>query len=160
MRTKNATRTVLLDDEGKVAIINVGKFGYYKIPGGGIEEGEELVESARREVLEESGCDSEIIAELGRVETDIPGWGMHDVSDGFIGRVVGEKKSPKFDDYEAERGFSVEWHESLDEAIRMIEANDQAADSDAAILQARDLAFLKLARLHLEQQRLARAMNL
>ncbi len=43
-----------------------------------------------------------------------------------------------------ERGFAVEWHDSLPEAIRVSEAND-VVDPDAARLQARDLAFLKRA---------------
>lgn len=38
MKIKNAARMVLLDDVEKVAIINVGKSEYYKIPGGGVEE--------------------------------------------------------------------------------------------------------------------------
>ncbi len=155
MKTKHATRTVLLDTEDRVAIIKVGKYGYYKIPGGGVEDGEDLSESAKREVLEESGCDSEIIAELGRMETDILDWQLHDISDGFIGRVVGEKRPPKFDDYEQERGFSLEWHDSLDDAIRMIEANDNVVDPDAAILQARDLAYLKLAKKYLDSEKRA-----
>ena len=150
MKTKYATRTVLLDDENRVAIINVGKYGYYKIPGGGVEDGEDLRKSAQREVIEEAGCDCKIIAELGRMETDIPGWDMHDVSDGFIARVVGEKKAPEFDDYEQERGFSLEWQENLADVIRMIEANNSVADPDAAILQARDLAYLKLALKYLD----------
>ena len=145
MKTKHATRTVLFDDKNRVAVIYVGKFGYYKIPGGGVEDGEDSRESARREVLEEAGCNSEIIAELGRMETDIPDWNMHDVSDGFIARTIGEKRAPEFDDFEKERGFSLEWHESLESAIRMIEANNNVADPDGVILQARDLAYLKLA---------------
>jgi len=40
--------------------------------------------------------------------------------------------------------------ESLDDAIRMIEANDRVADHNAAILQARDLAYLKLALKYLD----------
>ncbi len=143
LKVKYATRTVLLDDVGRVAIIHVGKFDYYKVPGGGIEAGEGLREAARREVREEAGCDCEIVAELGRVETDILGWNLHDVSDGFVARVVGEKQEPHYDDFELERGFSVEWHESLREAIALIE-NNRVSDADAARLQARDLAFLKL----------------
>ena len=56
MKIKNAARMVLLDDVEKVAIINVGKSEYYKIPGGGVEEGAILVEAVEREVREESGC--------------------------------------------------------------------------------------------------------
>ena len=80
MEVRNATRTVLLDQDNQVAVINVHKHGYYKIPGGGVESGEELIDAARREAKEESGCDSEIVAELGRIETDILGWNMYDIS--------------------------------------------------------------------------------
>ena len=68
-----------------------------------------------------------------------------------MGKVVGEKGIPKYDDYERERGFSVEWHD-LDEAIRMIEKNE-VDDRDKKVLQARDLEFLKRARRHLEKIR-------
>lgn len=145
-----ATRTVLLDNVGGVAIIHVEKFGYYKIPGGGVETGEDLQSAAQREVLEEAGCDCEIIAELGRIENDLPGWDMRDISDGFLARVVGEKRSPRFEDHEAERGFTLEWCESLDVAIAKIEQNP-VASSEAAILQARDLDYIKRAKMYLEQ---------
>jgi len=142
---------VLLDGEGRVAVVNVRKYGYYKIPGGGVEEGEGLEESAKREVLEEAGCECEIIGSLGRKETDVPGWDLHDVSDGFVAKVVGEKKPPHFDDYEEERGFSLEWHDSLDAAISTMGSNS-VSDPDAAALQLRDLVYLKLAKEYLDNQ--------
>lgn len=40
LKLRHATRTVLFDQDDKVAILNVTKHGYYKILGGGIEEGE------------------------------------------------------------------------------------------------------------------------
>ena len=141
MEVRNAARMVVLGEEGKVAIINVGAAEYYKIPGGGVEVGEDVIEAAKREAREETGCETEVIGELGRIETEIAGWNLHDISDGFIGRVVGEKKAPEYDDYEKERGFSVEWYD-LDEAVRMIEAN-VVEDRDKKALQARDLEFLK-----------------
>lgn len=144
MRVKSSARMVLFDRAGKVAIINVGESEYYKIPGGSVEEGESLTEAVLREVREESGCEAEVTGELGRVETDIFGWGFHDVSEGFMGKVVGEKGMPDYDDYERERGFSVEWHD-LDEAIGMIEKNI-VEDRDKKSLQSRDLEFLKRAR--------------
>lgn len=151
MRVKKSARMVVLDGEGKVAIINVGESEYYKIPGGSVEEGESLTEAVLREVREEAGCEAEVIGELGKVETDIFGWGFHDVSEGFIGKVVGEKGLPEYDDYEKERGFSVEWHD-LDEAIAMIEGN-VVEDRDKKALQARDLEFLKRGQEYLKEEK-------
>ena len=42
MQDRHAVRVVLLDDIGQVAVIYVNKHGYYKIPGGGVETGEDL----------------------------------------------------------------------------------------------------------------------
>ena len=120
LKPKYATRTVLLDQDGRVAIINVTKHGYYKIPGGGVEEREEIRAAARREVLEEAGCDCAIVERLGQLETEVPVWGMLDISEGFIARVVGEKMQPKYEDWENERGFRIEWFNDLDSAIETI----------------------------------------
>lgn len=145
LREKYATRTVLLDEDGKVAIINAKKHGYYKIPGGGIEEGEDVKDSARREVLEEAGCDSEITDELGKMTTEIPVWNMLDTSEGFIAKVVGEKGMPNYEEWENERGFEVEWFDGIDTAIKTIEANS-VKEPGMEPLQKRDLEFLKRAR--------------
>lgn len=149
MEVRKAARMVLLDGEGKVAIINVGESEYYKIPGGGVEDGEDLLEAAKREAREETGCEAEVIGELGRIETDIAGWDLHDVSEGFIGRVIGDKGAPEYDDYEKERGFGLEWHD-LDEAVRMMTENE-VEDSDKKALQERDLEFLRRAQGYLRQ---------
>lgn len=151
LKPKYATRTVLLDEDGKVAVINVTKHGYYKIPGGGVEDGEEIEIAARREVMEEAGCDCTVIGELGRLETEIPVWGMLDISDGFIARVVGEKLQPKYEEWENERGFQVEWFESLDLAIATIEQN-AVAEPGMDVLQGRDLMFLKMAQASMDLQ--------
>lgn len=150
MENRRAARTVLIDDDGKVAIIYVKKHNYYKIPGGGVEAGESSEDAAKREAFEESGCCCEIIARLGQLENDLPGWELHDISEGFLAHVVGAKQQPQLDDYEEERGFISEWAPDLATAIAQIEAN-KANDPDAAILQARDLTFLKLARDALEK---------
>lgn len=150
LKPKYATRTVLLDQDGRVAIINVTKHGYYKIPGGGVEEREEIRAAARREVLEEAGCDCAIVEGLGQLETEVPVWGMLDISEGFIAHVVGEKMQPKYEDWENERGFRIEWFNDLDSAIETIEQNE-VTEPGMDALQGRDLAFLKMARDKLSQ---------
>ncbi len=145
LKPKYSTRTVLFDDDEKVAIINVTKHGYYKIPGGGIEDGENISDSARREVREEAGCDCTLIGELGRLETEVSIWDMLDISDGFIAKISGEKLVPKYEAWEKERGFEVIWFDNLDEAIATIEQN-VVFEPGMECLQSRDLRFLKLAR--------------
>lgn len=150
LKPRNATRTVVFDKDGKVAIINVEKHGYYKIPGGGIEEGEDLDDAALREAKEETGCDCVIIDKIGQIETEIPAWEMLDISDGFIAVVSGEKNSPEYEDWEKERGFKVEWFDDINSAIKTISQN-VATEPEASTLQKRDLTFLKLAKEKLDQ---------
>lgn len=145
MQPRHAVRAVLLDQNHQVAIIYVQKYNYYKIPGGGVEPNEDLLRAAQREILEETGCNSEIVTHLGQIETDLPDWNIHDVSDGVIARVLGEKRPPQFEVHETERGFTLQWSPSLDDAIRLFESHHDIADPTAALLQARELKFLKLA---------------
>lgn len=47
-RKRGAARAVLLDDEGGVYLLNVSKHGYQKLPGGGIDEGENIQQALER----------------------------------------------------------------------------------------------------------------
>lgn len=145
LKPRHAARTVLFDQDGKVAIINVTKHSYYKIPGGGIDDQEDASDAARREAKEETGCNCTILEPLGQIETAIPVWNLYDISDGFIAQVSGEKAQPQYEEWENERGFSIEWFDTLDQAIATIEAN-VVAEPGMDSMQARDLTFLKLAR--------------
>src|SRR5690554_273861 len=51
----------LLVHEDKIAFLHVTKYGFHKLPGGGIEVGESHDDAFTREVLEETGCSCEII---------------------------------------------------------------------------------------------------
>lgn len=150
LRERLATRTVLLDEAGRVALLKVEKLDYYKVPGGGVDEGEDTATAAKREVREEAGCDCEIVAPLGELVTEIPGWGNRDTSVGYLAKVVGEKGTPQYEDYENERGFGLIWAESLPAAIELLE-NHAVLDPDAKLLQGRDLAFLRRAQEYLSQ---------
>lgn len=145
LKPRFATRTVLFDQDGQVAIVNAMRHGYYKIPGGGVEDGENIQDAAAREVKEEAGCDCDIIGELGRVETEIPVWEMLDISDGFVAVVKGNKSQPIYEGWEQERGFQLEWFSDIDTAISTIE-NNVVTEPGMDVLQERDLNFLKLAR--------------
>lgn len=66
--TRKAVRAILINDSGEIAILHKSKKNEYKLIGGGVEKNENLEQALRREVLEESGCEMQIIKELGYTE--------------------------------------------------------------------------------------------
>ena len=51
---RRSARSIIIRN-GKVALIHSLKYNYYKFPGGGVEEGESLVDALIRETREEAG---------------------------------------------------------------------------------------------------------
>lgn len=66
--TRNSSRGLLLDNKLNVAMMYMTKHDVYKLPGGGLEEGETKEEAFLREIKEETGYDAEIIGNLGYIE--------------------------------------------------------------------------------------------
>ena len=66
--TRNAVRVILTNDSGQVALLNKQKKNEFKLIGGGVDDGETLIDALKREVLEEAGCEITDISEIGFVE--------------------------------------------------------------------------------------------
>jgi 8-oxo-dGTP diphosphatase len=64
---RKAARAVVFDDDNKIAILKVAKRNYHKLPGGGVEDGEDLMKALEREVIEEAGCKITVTEEVGRI---------------------------------------------------------------------------------------------
>lgn len=64
-KIRKAVRTILLNSSGECALLSVTKENYFKLPGGGIELGEDIESALRREVKEEVGADIDIVKEVG-----------------------------------------------------------------------------------------------
>lgn len=99
---------------GKIAMMHSLKYDYYKLPGGGIEEGEELRDTLVREVKEESGLvvKKDTIKEFGYVRRIEKGM-FEDIfmqeNYYYLCDVEYDVSSQELDDYEAEEGFTLEF---------------------------------------------------
>lgn len=112
MHTKNAARTVIVDEQGLTALIDVRHGEYFKIPGGGIEPGESEEQAAIREALEEAGCQVELVQKIGEHEfIDYnPKFGEtrhHSVC--FLAKKVGNSAATAFDEWEQSNQMKLIW---------------------------------------------------
>lgn len=100
--------------EGRLAMMHSLKYNYYKLPGGGIEEGESLEDTLVREVREESGLivKKDSIKEFGYVRRIEKG----KIEDIFVQEnyyflcdveEIGQEQ--ELDDYEEEEHFTLEY---------------------------------------------------
>ena len=115
-----AARGIILNSEGKVAIQAKSNTKEYKLIGGGLEEGEEPSEGFKREVLEETGCNINIIEKLGIVEEYINLKGAKHISHVFVAKVIDDTHSLGLTEKEIVEGANLIWV-SPQEAIKLIE---------------------------------------
>lgn len=139
---RNAARAVVLNDKNEVAIIPVKKENsfYHKIPGGGIENGEDIEVALKREVLEELGGEIEIIDEIGEIlEFRAP---IKQISYCYLARLASKISSQNLTDFEKNLGFEqAEWL-PIDEAIKTFE-KDKPKSYHAVFMSFRDKIFLE-----------------
>ncbi|HVZ12238.1 MAG TPA: NUDIX domain-containing protein [Patescibacteria group bacterium] len=139
-RVRTASRGVLVHD-GKVALLNVTKKGYHKLPGGGIEAGETYEEAFKREVVEETGCQCEI-KDGNAVTVEYRGeQKLLQISYVFRAEVVGEPGQPVFDKGEIEEGFVLEWYPIAE--VETVFGNDQQEAPEDKFIHMRDSEIFK-----------------
>ena len=109
-----AASTLILDDEGRVLLVRRGSEpyrGYWSLPGGHIEHGEDSLEAALRETVEETGIEPEIHGLAAIAE--VIGAERHYVILVYWGRGSGEPR-PASDALEA---AWVGWDKALRETL-------------------------------------------
>lgn len=140
-RIREAARAVVVDENGRVALLKVGKHSYHKLPDGGIDEGEDKIEALSREFIEEIGCDANVIAELGAIVELRDKWELKQTSYCYLAKQFGPISEPEFTPEEIADGFSVVWVDSVDIAITLLE-NDRPTNYEGLFIQKRDLTLL------------------
>ncbi|HII29739.1 ADP-ribose pyrophosphatase [Candidatus Woesearchaeota archaeon CG08_land_8_20_14_0_20_47_9] len=142
-RLRNAARAVLFDKDDNIALLFVSRHNFHKLPGGGLDPGEDIRTALKREVLEETGCTIAITGEVGRVVEYRDKYRLKQISYCFIARVKENSQKTSLTEKEKRQGLQLTWVK-LDEAIRLIE-NDQPNTYEGRFIVRRDLAFLRKA---------------
>jgi 8-oxo-dGTP diphosphatase len=140
LRIREASRAVLFNKDDLIPLLFVSQHNYHKLPGGGIDEGEDRLQALVREILEEVGSEIEVTREIGKIIEFRSKQNLKQTSYCYLGEALSEGE-PSFTKKELRRGFRLVWT-SLDEAIFKIESDKPESYSGYFVRQ-RDLAFLK-----------------
>lgn len=137
-----AVRAIVIDEKGKIALLNVSKHGYYKIPGGGIENSEDNKIALQRECLEEIGCDIEVLGEIGKIVEYRKFSKLKQISYCYFAKTTGKKKNPKFTQEEIASDFKVEFVSYKKSLDYFYESSSDDFEGRLYIVP-RDLTFLE-----------------
>lgn len=118
-KIRYGARGIVLNNN-KIALFNKTKKNEYKLPGGGIDEGESPEEAFKREVLEETGCEVEIIEKLGTIEEHKTHDNFKQISHVFVSKVINDTYKLNLTQKEQDEGSNLVWV-SLQEAYDLID---------------------------------------
>lgn len=122
-RDRPTVKVVLFNDAGDIALIGNKVNEFFLLPGGGIDEGESAIDGVRRECLEETGCEIEILGELGITEDFRLRDSKHCISFGYSARATSHG-TPSLTESEADIGAYVKWI-SLAEAKALLTLQEE-----------------------------------
>lgn len=142
---RHAVRAVVVDEDGKVALLHVTRDKYYKLPGGGIEASEDKMAALERECYEEIGCKVEVVDEIGQIVEHRKFCSLKQTSDCYFAKLVGDKGKTNFMEDEIEEGFTEIWVD-YDKAVSLVSTNVAVGLEGRSYIVPRDETFLKAAK--------------
>lgn len=118
-RVRLGARGIIINSEGKIAILNKFNKNEYKLVGGGIDDGETPEEAFKRESLEETGCNIEIVKSLGIIEEHKSLDNFKQISYLFVAKVINNNHNLNLTEKEKDEGARLLWVDA-NEALNLI----------------------------------------
>ena len=137
---RKKARAILINEDGKYAVMYEEKTDIYSLPGGGIEDREDETAAITREVYEETGCICDNIKPLGVVSENRYHADVTTLSYFFVIHTKTKHTVSHLTKEEAELGTTLKWC-SLSEMIHLIK-DIKYETNQKRFLQARDLAAI------------------
>lgn len=119
--TRRAARGIVLR-ETSILLLFTERYNDFSFPGGGVAEGEDLIDGLRRELSEETGaCNIQVQRNYGYIEELRPHWQpgfdlMQMTSHFFFCDIDPELRATEMEDYEKANGMRPVWVD-LDAAV-------------------------------------------
>ena len=121
------------------AVMYAEKFNLYSLPGGGIDDDEDIITALKREILEETGCTCGKITDLGIVKENRAKADYTQCSYYYVVE-ANSMGTPQLTAAEKNNKTELQWH-TLSEMIKLI--NDiEPSTYQQQYLKARDVAAL------------------
>lgn len=134
-------RAIVRNQDGLYAVMYSDKFKLHSLPGGGVEDGEDVLTALHREVYEETGCVCDEIKELGIVAENRASLDYTQINYYYVVTTTHQPGENHLTESEQASQTVVQWH-TMDEMVRLI--NEQEFDRiQGKYLKARDVAALK-----------------
>ncbi|MFC5471555.1 NUDIX hydrolase [Cohnella suwonensis] len=134
-----------MNDELQVAMMEMSNLNLYKLPGGGVEEGEDKKAAFLREVREETGFGAAILHELGYIDEHKFRNQFMQRSYCYIAKVISSQGAVALTEKEIQLGMQMKWM-NLDDAIfQMKDSVGRCKDFSAKFMLLRDLTILEFA---------------
>lgn len=140
--SRHASRGVLINNELQVAMMEMTMLKLYKLPGGGVEEGEDNEGAFLREIREETGFDAIIIRELGYIDEHKNRNDFMQRSFCYIAKAVDLPGDVSLTESEIHLGMQVKWMQIKDAINHMINLVNNCEDYSANFMLKRDLIIL------------------
>lgn len=134
-------RAIVKNQDGLYAVMYADKFKLHSLPGGGVEDGEDVLTALRREVYEETGCVCYEIQELGIVAENRASLDYTQINYYFVVTTTHTPGENHLTEAEQDSRTIVKW-ETFAEIVRLI--NEQEfVRVQGKYLKARDVAALR-----------------
>ncbi len=148
-KTRTASRGIVENKGGKIAVFYKSKMNEYKLPGGGIDPGEDKGVAFRREVLEETGCIITKIKELGITIEEESQTNFVQKSYVFKSKVLRDTKRLDITEREKEEGAKLLWldpNEALKlmkESLKNVKESRFESNYNSQFIINRDISILE-----------------
>lgn len=140
LQERSASRAIMLKGED-IALLWLSKHSYHKLPGGGIEKGEDSRKALNRELLEETGWEAKVRGELGITIEIRARYGLRQVSYTYLADAIRKVSVPRFTPKEMSKGFELRWINIYD-AYKIMQ-NETPKDYEGKFIHFRDFLLLK-----------------